>query len=414
MKRNERKILLIAISLPLYVLLIWHVIKPFLAQFMLGDADERGLCSAVYFDNTNATYHYLLGRFYQYSPEGLNVQRAIRLYKESLRLCPLQSGCWLDLAKACRTAGLLSDAGDSVRRAVRLDFRNPSVRWEAGVFSLISGDVADSMKNFKEYILLKPEGQEAAYDLLWKTSIDSEYVQENLIPVSYPYYKRYLLFLISSHRADEAKELWKVMTRFEVEEGVIVRYLDFLIARHSYDEAENAWRTYVGRRFKEKRNEYSLLWNGSFEHDVLNGAFDWRVADTKGVYVFIDTDVHMSGKQSLGVTFDGTQNPDITIAAQVVRVTPTAKYFLKGYIKTDSLTTKNGLFFSVGGYDCGGLYKRSDTITGTNFWEEVSVEFETPGACHAITVNIRRQKSDKLDSKIGGTAWIDGLTLEQR
>lgn len=414
MKTNERRIIIVSITFPLYLLLLWFVSKPFIGQLLLGHINERRLLSAVYYDGWNATPSFLLGRFYYYS-ENPDVKKAIYYYKQSLRLSPLQGGCWLDLAKAYQTAGMTDEAGYAIERAVKLIPKNPSVMWEAGVFYLINGNIEKSVQNFREFILLKPERQEDAYDMLWKIPVDSQYVLTNFIPDSYPYHKRYLLYLMSTDRVRESQELWTTMKGPQVEDELLIRYLDFLISRNLYQEAEDIWTEYIDKTFKEdKRDKSSLLWNGSFEYNVMNGGFDWKINETKGVDVFLDRDVHILGDRSLGVTFDGTENPDISIASQVVRVSPKARYLLRGNIKTNGITTTNGLFFSVEGRDCKGWYKKSDVTTGTTFWREVSVEFDVPPECSVLSIKIRRERSSKLDNKISGSAWIDGISLVQK
>lgn len=395
---------------------MWIIIMPFLGQLSLGSISEKGLSSAAYYDSKNATYHYLLGRFYHYGSEGSDLTKAIKYYRESIRLSPLQGGCWLDLAKAYQIARFTGDAAHALERAIRLNSKNPAVMWEAGVFYLINGDIEKSLKRFKDFILLEPESQEDAYDMVWKLPFDSHYVLENLIPYSYPYYKRYLLYLISTDRISESRDLWKTIKGLTIEDELCLRYIDFLISKHLYEEAESIWKDFIFKRFKggENEEELPILWNGSFEYDVLNGGFDWKINETKGVDVFLDKDIHSDAGRSLGVAFDGTQNPDLTIASQVVKTIPKAKYLLRGNIKTDSLTTTNGLFFSVDGHDCQGLYKKSDVITGTNFWREINIEFETPPECNAVIIKIRRERSNKFDNKIGGNAWIDGINLTQR
>lgn len=415
MKINERQILLLSIIFPLYLLLLWLVSMPFLGKLSFDKMDEKGFLSAVSHEKKNATYHYILGRFYQYNSESSDPAKAIKYYEESIRLSPLQGGCWLDLAKAYRAAGLTGKAGNALERAVMLIPKSPAVMWEAGVFYLINGDIGRSIRSLRKFILLDPERQADAYDLVWKIPLDSQYVLENLIPDSYPYYKRYLLYLISTDRINESKDLWNKIKGLPIEDELFLGYTDFLISKHLYEDAGSIWKDFMDRKFKgKKENQPSLLWNGSFEYDVLNGGFDWKISETKGADVFLDWGIHISGDRSLGVTFDGTQNPDITIASQVVMVVPQAKYLLRGNIKTDSLTTTNGLFFSVEGHDCSGLYKKSDIITGTNFWREINVEFEVPPECSAVSLKVRRERSSKLDNKISGSAWIDGISLTQR
>ena len=416
MRINERLILLgTLLAIPLYLLLVWLVSQTVLGDISLRKMNEKGFLSAVSYDGRNATYHYLLGRFYHYQSENPDLNNAISYYRESVRLCPLQGGCWLDLSKAYQITGRIKDAENAMERALRLNPKNPAVMWEAGVFYLINGNVDSAVTTLREVVLLKPEKQEEVYDMLWKLPLDSQYILKKFLPHSYPYYKRYLFYLISAERVKESNDLWKMMKEVTEEDEVFLKYTDFLISKHSYDEAETIWKDFIGKRVTGKiEDQPSLLWNGSFEFKMLNGGFDWKIGEAEGVSIFLDNDTHIRGGRSLGFTFDGKHNPGITVASQMVRVIPKAKYLLRGYVKTDSLTTTNGVFFSVEGHNCKGMYKKSDVITGNNFWREVAVEFETPPDCSALSVNIRREKSDKLDNKIGGTAWVDGISLNQK
>jgi hypothetical protein len=416
MKANDSfRLLLVSIITPFYLLFLWLAFRPLVGEIFFRQMNEKGLLSAASFDNKNATYRYILGRFYHYGSDATNINRAIDYYRSSLRLSPLQGGCWLDLAKAYQIAGLTKNAETALERASVLNPNNPEIMWEAGIFFLIEGNVEKAVKVLKKFILLRSERQEDIYDIFWKLQLEPHYILKNLVPDSCPYYKRYLIYLISTGRIAESKELWERLENLPMEDELFLRYTDFLISKHLYDEAEKSWEIFVDKKFKKKKEDKpNLLWNGGFEHDIQNSGFDWRIGGAKGVQVFLDRDVRISGDRSLGVTFDGTENPDITIASQVVRVVPEAKYSLRGYIKANSLTTTNGLFLSVDGHDCKGFSKRSEVVAGTNFWKELSIEFEAPPGCNAISVNIRREKSQKLNNKISGIAWIDEINLTQR
>ncbi|MEW6570644.1 MAG: hypothetical protein AB1390_05660 [Nitrospirota bacterium] len=413
MKTGERIVLFFSIIFPFYIFLVFSIIQPLLGAINLKSINEKNLLSAISYDGDNATYHYLLARDYHNGGQRRDLQLAVGSYKKSLRLNPLQGGCWLDLAKAYQTAGMTKEAGYAIKRAINLLPQNPQVMWEAGVFYLVNAEIEEAAESFKRLILLEPERQEVVYDLLWRIPLDSEFVFKNLIPQSYSYHKHYLIYLMSTDRIDEAKDLWKSMKKFEVEEQVLLKYVDFLISRRHYEDAQTLWKEYVAKRFGAMKDG-SLLWNGSFEHDVINGGFDWKVNEVAGVDAYLDRDIHMHGSRSLGLVFDGTQNPDITIASQVVRVNPGARYVLKANLKTDSLTTTNGLFLAAEGHDCPGFSRESDVLAGTNFWKEISLELEIPADCHAISVMVRRERSQKLDNKISGNAWIDEISLTQK
>jgi tetratricopeptide (TPR) repeat protein len=414
-KIDLSRLLLISTAVLFCLPALWFAFRILLGEISFRQMDEKGLVSAASIDSRNATYQYALGRFYHYSSDAFDLHKAIRYYRNSLRQSPLQAGCWLDLSKAYLTAGITKEAEAALERSVGLNPRNSVVMWETGIFFLMSGSFDIALKAFKKFILLEPETQEDVYDMFWKLRLDPNYILSNLIPESYPYYRGYLLYLISTDRITESEDLWKRMEFLPKEDELFLRYIEFLISKNLYEEAEKIWKIYTEKKYpKGAENSPSVLWNGSFDLNIENSGFDWKVRKAKGVKVFLDRDIHLSGDRSLGIIFDGTENPDITIASQIVRVIPGTKYFLTGYFKTSSLTTTNGLFFLVEGHDCKDFHKYSDMVTGTNLWRELTIEFETPPDCSVISVNIRRERSSKFDNKISGIAWIDKISMVQR
>ena len=57
---------------------------------------------------------------------------------------------------------------------------------------------------------------------------------------------------------------------------------------------------------------------------------------------------------------------------------------------------------------------RTDSLTGTQDWSEITQPFTVPSGTTRIVVRVLRTPSMKFDNKIQGTAWIDSLRLEAR
>ena len=423
MKTNEQNrqgnifsgLLFSVFALLVYIILVLLISRPLLGWIALGKSDEEGLLSAVRLDSKNPTYHYLLGRYYHMDLNNPDMEKAIRQYRESLISSPLQAGAWIDLSKAYQITGQNAEAEYALERAAKLSPNNPDLMWEAGTFWLINNMTDKAVSALSRYILLMPDKQSEVYDLCWKLKLDNSYILTDLIPESYEYGAGYLMYLMKTKRAGESQEVWKVLDKNRLDKKMFISYVNFLINNKLYEEAGNIWKETTEKIEGMGKNEdSSIVWNNSFENEMLNGGFDWFISEVEGANVFIDEAIRMTGNRSLGVTFDGKHNPDVTIAQQVVRVSPGIKYILRSYIKTDSLTTTNGIIINVQGHNCSGLYKKSDAMTGTNFWREVTLDFETPAECRAVIVKIRRERSAKFDNKIEGTAWIDGISLKQQ
>jgi tetratricopeptide (TPR) repeat protein len=398
-----------------YIILIWHLYKPLAGQLMFRGKDETGLAAAIKYNPDNAAYHYLLGKHHHLSITNPDIKKAISHYRESLDLIPLQAAVWTDLAKAYQIDGQASEAEHAFERAVKLDPHNTDLLWEAGTFWLIRNNTGKAMKSLKRYIELLPEKQNFVYDLCFKLSLDNTYLLKDLVPDSYEYRANYLTYLMNTGRVEASEKTWQAIDLNRIDKNLFITYVNFLLDNGLYEKAEKLWEDITEKiEGLIKDSGHSLIWNYSFENDMLEGGFDWTARETEGANVFIDESVHMEGKRSLAIAFDGSTNPDILFARQLVAVIPSAKYTLTANIKTDGITTTNGIFIFVEGHKCKGLNKRTETITGTNFWKEISLDFDVPAQCSALTVNFKRERSNKFDNKVSGTAWIDKIIMKQQ
>jgi tetratricopeptide (TPR) repeat protein len=403
------------VAVAVYALLLIPLVRQTAGWYFFTRATEPGLLSAARYDSRNDTYPYLLGRLHLTSIQEPAPEKAISYYRRSISLNPLQSGAWTELSRASRMSGRQKEAEQALDRAVKLSPANPELLWDAGTFWLMNGMTDKAFNAFRRYLLIEPDYQTMVYDLSWKVQPDNAFILTNLVPETYTYRSTYLGYLISAKKPDEAQEVWKTLGQDSLRKEDFIAYVNFLISSGLYDRADAVWKEITVKIDDRTKDEASsLVWNNGFENEILNGGFDWRIAEAEGVSVFLDESVHMTGRRSLGVVFDGKHNPHIAFASQVIRVTPGASYLLKGSIKTEGLTTANGVFLQVIGNNCAGLDKRSDTMTGTSFWREVSIDFEAPASCGTVVVAARRERSPKLDNKIEGTAWIDGITLRQQ
>ncbi|MBI5633886.1 MAG: tetratricopeptide repeat protein [Nitrospirae bacterium] len=406
-------VLISVLALVLFIATLFPLGAKVLGWYFFREKSEKALLSAVRWDKGNAAYHYMLGKYYHMNLDSPDMQKAIQAYQEALRRNPLQPGVWIDLSKAFQLNNQLSEAEHALERAVKLNPHNPSLLWEAGTLYLMNNMTEKAVASLRQYLLLEPAMQSMVYDLCWKLKLENSFIMQNIVPQTYTYQSGYLSYLIAAKKAAETADVWKTLDRNSIEKKDFIAYTNFLIEQGLYSEAEAVWNEVTARiEGMHGRDAASLLWNHGFESEPLNGGFDWRITEGQGVNVFIDDTIKMTGTRSLGIVFDGRNNPDITAAQQVVPVTPGMRYVLRTYIKADGITTKNGVLIQVQGLKCTGLDMKTDSIAGSGYWKEVNIDFEVPASCSAAVVKIRRERSQKLDNKIEGTAWIDGIILK--
>jgi hypothetical protein len=115
----------------------------------------------------------------------------------------------------------------------------------------------------------------------------------------------------------------------------------------------------------------------------------------------------------LRVNFSGRENIAFHHVYQIFTAETQTKYRLTYAWKSQGITTDQGPFIEVYGYDKEGLYETGPMVTGTQKWHEVSIEFDVPEGCRAAVVRLRRLPSSRFDSKIRGTLWLDDFRLEK-
>jgi hypothetical protein len=377
------------------------------------EINQKGVSMASIMTGGDARYQYLSGLLAYNVQDRAHIEKAIESYLISLEKNPVDGRTWLALAKAYRDDGKKEEARYAIKKAVSLDKNNSSIIWESGVFFLLEGDKEEGIRLFRRYISVVPGEQESVYSLCYYMGVEPSYLLRHLVPPQYDYYLRYLGFVEANRLVNEALDVWKEMKGLNPQREDYLRFIDFLIGGGEMEKALGEWDDFVkvSRGTQGSRPAGEFLWNGNFELPIENGGFDWRVGKVEGVRIFRDTDIKWLGDASLSVHFDGQTNPGVTIAQQIVPVEPGKRYKLTGYVKTETLTTRNGIVLGVSALPCDPFGMKTEPVTGTTMWKKVELEFTVPPVCKSVRVTVVREKSDMFDGKISGDAWIDALSM---
>ena len=217
----------------------------------------------------------------------------------------------------------------------------------------------------------------------------------------------YLEWLMNWSMTEESLTVWRTMTAFSTPENeVALRFANFLLHNKHITESRDIWQKYTG---------VFGLTNPGFENEITGRGFDWchwkeKDGICKVMRVNHDT---WEGEYALRVNFSGRENIAFHHVYQIFTAEPQTKYRLTYAWKSQGITTDQGPFIEVYGYDKKGLYEAGPMVTGTQKWREVSIEFDMPEGCRAAVVRLRRLPSSRFDSKIMGTLWLDDFRLEK-
>src|SRR5208283_982369 len=127
----------------------------------------------------------------------------------------------------------------------------------------------------------------------------------------------------------------------------------------------------------------------------------------------LDTSEKRSGNQSLRLTFDGKQNPNLDAACIQAPVYPSTSYDFSAWVKTRALTTDHGISFRIHSYTQKGEepLQNSWEIHGTNPWTAVDFVYTTGPDVYKANVCIYRERDLDTEEHISGAAWIDDVNL---
>ena len=217
----------------------------------------------------------------------------------------------------------------------------------------------------------------------------------------------YLKWLMRWGRVDDTGTVWqRIVKEIEPDPDVVLQYTDFLVAKKKVLTARDIW---------HKFNGTDGITNAGFEKEITRRGFDWRYwADKKNNWEIRRESTSVAeDSHALRIWFAGEENISFHHLYQIVAVDPLHTYRLSYGWKSKWITTDQGPFVEIYGYDQEGLYSKGPMITGTNLWRTETLEFTPPEECHAVVVRLRRLPSHRFDCKIAGTLWLDDFKLEK-
>ncbi len=389
---------------------------------VLTRGDLESYTTAIWHDPTNGEYWWMRGRFRHFDLESMDLSAAISDYERALRLNPRLDKAWLDLADAYERTGAAGQAEIAIQNALRVHTYSPSARWQAGNFYLLRGNLPKMYECFKtagesDIDTLKP-----ALELVWQVDPDHTGIQRKLVSENLPSYLIYVNFLVAHDELDLAKAAWEssmkmpIPAQFQFGVSTAFSLIDRLLLVNRGKEAFRIWQESMkkaGSQAVDDRFTFggNLLWNGSFETAILNGGFDWRYSNVDGAELQVDAAEHFHANKSLKLSF-ASSNVRYSNLRQVLPSLAPGSYRLEYYAKTEGLTSDQLPYFAIRPFpENGETYHKTQMVPAGSSWEKHSSEFAILPGTQAVQLMLCRDLSTKLGNKIGGSLWLDQISI---
>ncbi|HEY4742746.1 MAG TPA: tetratricopeptide repeat protein [Candidatus Acidoferrales bacterium] len=410
------RIALLAICALVTVVFCYEAVRLELAEHRIWSDDLAKMQSAAELEPGYAEYWDRLGRFLQFGLDEQNFPDALRNYEKAVKISPLTARYWIDLAIAHENLGDTEQARKDFDEA-RNDYPGSAeVRWEYANFLLRHGQVPEALREMHTAVQEDAALLPLAINRAWRATNDPDQVADAILPHTASAYIEALNFFAGEEDVNSGLKIWRRLADSHQPFGIesLFPFLDVAIQQNRGADGRRMWleaRVACGLPHDTPSNG-SVILNGGFERDILNGGFDWRMPSSWGMTADYDTSVHHGGQRSLRLDFGGGMNIDLGQPLQFVAVDPLRRYHLDGFIRTENITTESGVrLYVFDPHHPDKLYLQTDDLTGTHDWTELQGNITTGPDTRILQVEIRRIPSRMFENKLGGTAWIDDMSL---
>jgi len=346
-------------------------------------------------------YNYDLARLYlnKSDPDPAKVY-----FVDSLKANPLYTKSFVDLSEIYLDEDSYEQSEILLRRAQYLSPYAFKLIWRMAILSLWI-DQKDLAMDLLNTISRVDSGK--VFDLAWRIFDDKDQVNDQLVNKNN--IKSYFNFLMQKKEVERTYGVWDKLAEYKyIDNDLEIKYMDFLIKNDQFVKAGKLWNEMHG----ESEDEITL-WNGSFETKPIQNGFGWIIEKIDNAYVGYDWDEKTEGNYSLYLEFDGKENLEYYHISKIVPVLSNRDYTFSYNLKTDELSTTNGVYWAISCYPERSLYNiKTTVITGSNSWKEYKENIPVPEECNALRLILRRDKSKKLDKFISGKVWIDDVEMK--
>lgn len=308
---------------------------------------------------------------------------------------------WADFAEALDAKGDTNGAEKAFQRALELGPAIAPVWMRAFNFHLIHDDSERLLSLGHEILTLTPAYNQLIFTDLVGIPV-ADILKQAIPPDTVP---AYFAWSLPRRPTSEILTTWEWMVaNKQTDEKSAAALTASLCARTEYATAARLWIAFLGPDAGGYGKD-NLLFNPRFAREPLRTPFDWQISPVK--------EVETARNDGLVITFPGTVNLTYRNVRQLTPVR-TGAYRFTADVEADGITTNEGLYFHIydpDSRDSVDVY--TDKLRGTVPRTTVEQRFFVPPGAGAVVIQLERQPSDRVDSKIAGTFRIHEMTLRR-
>lgn len=416
LERGRARWLFLALILIVACSLAFLATKASLAALSARAWTHDGLLRATRLEPGNALYWYYLGLYENWNPDHPDLRQAIASYRRAVEASPRSDTYWMTLADAYEAVGRLDHADSAFQSALSAHPVSSDVAWRYGNFLLRQQKYPEAFAEIRRALVRDPALTFQAVSECSKISSDVAGTLASILPDQTAYYETALDDFVGQNQTDAALIAWNRLLSLKpaLKMQQAVPLTDALLHQQQVDEAVTVWRQALAATAwpHEAQPNSSLVFNGGFEHELLNGGFDWHEDPIPGAAYSPDTHIVHTGARSVRVTFDGSANLNFQHLWQFIPVEPGHTYQFVAYLRLEQISTDSGVrFLLFDPFHPGAPEIETPSLVGSQPWSPVEQDFLTGPQTHLLVIALRRVPSWKFDNKLSGSVWVDDVFL---
>jgi tetratricopeptide (TPR) repeat protein len=420
LSNSVARVIVVLVAVLLAAALGYTSVRSARAAHYIGFGTQQGYETATQIEPANPLNWYLLGHYWLFNLEDPDTHRAISAYRTSLGLDPRAANTWLDLAAAYELQGDEDQARDAFVHATQVYPLSAEVAWRYGNYLLRQNDLPEAFAQIRHSVEVDPHRASEAFSRCWRVDPDIQTILDKVLPPTSNAYLDAIRELDFTEEVAPAQAVWARLVslhpHLKLED--VFPFMDMLLRTHHVGEARQVWDQAVSFSATAPADDPpgSVIWDGGFETGVRDGGFAWSFSPSSGgVQIAVDTSTQHSGKQSLRLGFDGRHNVNFSDVCHFAEVQPGVTYDLSGWVRTQSLTTTQGIRLRLTWLE-NSMPTSLDTsdVHGTQPWTRIAIPWTPAKDVRTVRVCISRNPADEMNVRIQGTAWVDDIALVPR
>jgi tetratricopeptide (TPR) repeat protein len=340
---------------------------------------------------------------------------AIQDFQKAVADDPRTAHFWIDLADAYQMAGDEAHAAHAFARAKAAYPASAEVAFHYGNFLLLQQKYPEAFEQLRLAVRGDPTFLPLAISRTWRSTEDVDQLIDEVLPPTADGYLQAIDFFSSSRQVDPALAVWRRLIALHQKIPVerTFAFIDELVHEDRSAEVKQVWLDALTMAVlpHDEPSDGSLVWNGKFARDFLNGGLDWRWTSVLGADFDYDA-APTRGSRAVRLDFNGGSNVDVEAPAEFVPVEPNTPYRFHAQMRTEGITTESGMHFQIVDANHNSAPSAStEDLTGSHDWMPVTAELTVGPQTHFLVILLQRRPSRLFDNKLGGTVWLTDVSL---